>query len=301
MSLTLFVNVDLLFCRISFSMGFLMVTLELCIIAKDAEGHFPPFSLWALSKHGQLLRGPLSPEKAEQVPCSQKGQGWHWSQSGGWRAHIEWGGVLMGSQGRTTGPCSSLTPGFNLTVFSDHPDPEVPFSVTLWCLHCSALKSLVLCLTYMPTPHQARHVESNRDLSYGSCPFPSFSKVFSRVISLRDKKTWIPKIISFFSLNQLKLSRGQQDTLDMNGKSGSRSVRSYVYFQFCATTCCSEQHSCVWCFWLTTNPKIKSSLLRLVISCVVALWLRSSIQRKGLRNCWSFVRKVSIVLGGTEQ
>ena len=74
-----------------------------------------------------------------------------------------------------------LTPGFNLTVFSEHPGPEVPFSETLWCLHCSALKSLVLLFTYMPTPHQTRHVEFNRDLNYGSCLFPSFSKVLSMV------------------------------------------------------------------------------------------------------------------------
>lgn len=69
MSLTLLVNVDLLFCRISFSMGFLTVTLELCIIAKNAEGHFPPFSLWALSKHCQLLRGPLSPRRLSRCPA----------------------------------------------------------------------------------------------------------------------------------------------------------------------------------------------------------------------------------------
>ena len=52
---------------------------------------------------------------------------------------------------------------------------------------------------------------------------PAFSPV-----SLRSSAwwTWIPKIISFFPLNQLKLSRGQQDTLDMNGKRGSRSAVS---------------------------------------------------------------------------
>lgn len=43
----------------------------------------------------------------------------------------------------------------------------------------------------------------------------------------------------------------------MNGKRGSRSVRSYIYFQFCATTCCSEQHSDVWFFLVDHESKDK--------------------------------------------
>lgn len=127
MSLTLLVNVDLLFCRISFSMGFLRVTLELCIIAKNAEGHFSLLFTLSLVQTLSVASGSSFPQEGwSRCPAVRRARD-DTDQSGGWRAHVEWGGVLMGSQGRTTGPCSSLTPGFNLTVFSDHPDPEVPF------------------------------------------------------------------------------------------------------------------------------------------------------------------------------
>lgn len=52
-----------------------------------------------------------------------------------WRAQAEWGVIWWVHKRGLQALVPPLTPGFNLTVFSEHPDAEVSFSVTSWFLH----------------------------------------------------------------------------------------------------------------------------------------------------------------------
>ena len=154
-SLTLLVNVDLLFCRISSGVGFLTVTLELCIISKDAEGHFPPFSLWALSKHRQLLWGPLSPMNVAQAPCRRKCQGWYWSWSGEHRLSVGW------SDGSTREDNRPLFPPWlqgliwlcSVNIQTQRPLSLWPrdSSMNLWCCGSPVCPLLIRPDTWNPT------------------------------------------------------------------------------------------------------------------------------------------------------